>query len=476
MDIVTNILSFAYLLLVISTVVLILTDNNTTSGHTTTWLLVLMVLPVIGLILYYIFGYNARRNGASEKKYAAFKKEFSLLVSDSLKERLYKAIGLDLLRPNYVRLARLLNKSNDSEVIRGSEVEIITSGTRKLNALLNDIRNARHHIHFEYFYFRRDENCRAIRELLMQKAREGVKVRFLYENIANIDISTRYYNKMRKAGVEVLPFTKSSLPWIRRHLNYRDHRKIVVIDGNIGYTGGMNIGNDYFVKWRDTHLRITGNGIYGLQYSFLYAWYGSGGALPDALDGYFNTLPAATGSLLQVVPDTPDSRWPFLLMGNAWAIENAQRYIYIQTPYYLPPDTLLQSLKQAALSGVDVRIMLSHKSDIFFMDPASQAYYEESLRSGIRIYEYQNVFIHAKSMVSDDYLSIVGSANMDFRSLDLSFEINTHIYDEKLALENKAIFLEDMKNCKEIMLDEWLKRPWYKKLLQAIMKLFAPLL
>lgn len=469
------VLSTAYIILIVSTVILILTENSN-SGKTVAWLLILMILPGVGLILYYLFGYDVRRNDKSHENYLIFRDKINEIASDALKNKLSEMTDSVLLRPEYSQLADLLKNSNDSEVISGSEIEIITSGQRKLEALIEDIKNARHHIHFEYFYFRRDENCRYIRELLMQKAREGVKVRFIYENIANIDISARYYTKMCEAGVEVLAFTKFGLPWIRRQLNYRDHRKIVVIDGNIGYTGGMNIGDDYFVKWRDTHMRIVGNGVIGLQYNFLHAWYESGGSLPEHLDPYFPVSDVYAGNLLQVVPYAPDSRFPFLLMGNVWAAENAREYIYIQTPYYMPPDSQLQSLKSAALRGVDVRLMLSRKSDIFFMDPATQSYYEETLRAGVRIYEIQDKFSHAKCMVVDDYLSIMGSANMDFRSFDLSFELNTYFYDENIALENKAIFFDDMEDCKEITLEEWLERPWYKKLLQSVMRLVSPLL
>ncbi|MDL2297078.1 cardiolipin synthase [Bacteroidales bacterium OttesenSCG-928-C03] len=472
----TSILSILFLLLIISTMIVILTGNSN-NEHTTTWLIVVMVFPLIGLILYYIFGYNPRRRGEYKKNYLKFLDKFFEIASPELIHKMITKDDRSKIRSQYSKLADLLTQSNDASVIAGNDIEIITSGQRKLESLIEDISNAQHHIHFEYFYFRRDENCRRIRDLLMQKAKEGVQVRFIYENIANIDISPRYYKKMCEAGVEVLPFTKTGLPWIRRQLNYRDHRKIVVIDGNIGYTGGMNIGDDYFVKWRDTHLRITGNGVAGLQYCFLHAWFESGGKLPEDLNSCFpfhenNYEP----NLLQIVPDAPDSRWPFLLLGNMWAVENARSYIYIQTPYYLPPDGLFQTLKSAALSGVDVRIMLSHKSDFFFMDWATQSYYEESLRAGIRILELQDSFSHAKSIMVDDYLSIMGSANMDFRSLDLSFEINTYIYDEKITLQNKAIFFEDCESCKEITLENWLKRPWYIKLLQSFMRLLAPLL
>lgn len=473
--VITLILSIAYIAVIVSTVILILTENSN-SSKTISWLLILMLIPAIGLIIYYIFGYNPRRTGEWQKNFNKYREELISQMPEEVRERFGNIDYISEVKPDFYNLANLFEQSSESRVYHGSEVEVITSGGRKLEALIQDMENAQHHIHFEYFYFRRDETSRKVREVLMRKASEGVKVRFIYENIANIDISPRYYNKMRKAGVEVRPFTKSSLPWIRRNLNSRDHRKIVVIDGKIGYTGGMNIGDDYFIKWRDTHLRIRGQAVYGLQLTFLQAWYDSRGGVPENLDLYFPETETYSNNLMQVVSEAPDSKWPFLLMATVNVVENAKRYIYIQTPYYMPSDSLLQALKSTALSGVDVRIMVSHKSDIIFMDPVTQSYYQESLEAGIRIYELHGKFSHAKSMVVDDYVSVIGSANMDARSLELSFEINTYMYDTEMARLNYDIFFEDLMQCKEILLEDWVKRPWWKKLFLSIMRLFAPLL
>lgn len=475
MDFFTIFFTVAYLLLIISTVVVILTENSNPS-KTVAWLLILMVLPLIGIILYYVFGYNPRRSGRSEENFIKFRNRLFAGISVEKASELGGYVKNEEVAPEYLPLISLLQRSNQSDVLFGSDVEVITSGQRKFEALMEDLENARHHIHIEYFYFRRDATGRRIREILMRKAGQGVKVRFIYENIANIDISPRYYYAMRESGVEVMKFTKASLPWIRRNLNYRDHRKIVVIDGRIGYTGGMNIGDDYSIKWRDTHLRILGAGVYSLQTNFLHAWYESGGGLPGDLDAYFPKAELYSRNLMQIVPEAPDSRWPYLQMSIVNLIQNAKKYIYIQTPYYIPPEPVYEALKSAALSGVEVRIMVSRKSDIFFMDPVTQSYYEESLRAGIKIYELTDIFSHAKSIVADDYLSVIGSANMDARSLDLSFEINTYMYDADIAAQNRTIFFDDMNGCREVLLHQWLKRPLWKKLIQSVMKLFSPLL
>jgi len=470
---ITAFISIAYILLIVSTVLLILTENSNLS-KTIAWIVVLIFLPALGMVLYYFFGYNPRRIGKSENNFKQFLSE--LTKNNQVKQQLTTIDYKEKISSPYNRLAGLLEKNNGSKPFYGSNVEIITSGQRKFNALIEDMENARHHIHIEYFYFRKDVTGKKIREILMRKASEGVKVRFIYENVANIDINPKFYYSMRKSGVEVLAFSKASLSWIRRNLNYRDHRKIAIIDGKIGYTGGMNIGDDYSKKWRDTHLRILGEGVYGLQLNFLHAWYESGGNLPTDTGLYFPQAQIYSGNIIQIAPEAPDSRWPYFQLAVISAIQNAEHYIYIQTPYFMPTEPLAQALKSAALSGVDVRLMVSHKSDIFFMDPVTQSYYEDSLRAGIRIYELTDIFSHAKSMVIDDYLSIIGSSNIDSRSLDLCFEINAFIYDPDIAGRNRNIFFDDIMQCKEIVLPEWLKRPWWKKLIQSVMKLFSPLL
>lgn len=465
--------SALYVLLIAGTFYAILTED-TNPTKTMAWLLVLIAIPAVGLILYYAFGYNPRKRRHSSFNYQNFKTE--LFDKLPIYSREYINLNKDKINAKYTRLADLLELSNDSLVLYGSKVEILITGKQKFDALIEDLKNARHHIHIEYFYFRKDKTGYKIREILMDKAREGVIVRFVYENIANIDVNPRFYYKMREAGVEVLPFSKTSLTWIRRKLNNRDHRKIVIIDGKIGYTGGMNIGDEYAFTWRDTHLRIKGKGVYGLQYNFLHIWYESKGGIPDNITTYFPSSDDYTDNLMQVVPEAPNSQWPYLLLASVNIVSQAEHYIYIQTPYYLPPDSLLQTLKSAALSGVDVRLMLPSKADLFFMDPAIHSYYEESLRAGIRIFEFTETFLHAKTMVVDGYLSVIGSTNMDLRSLEINFEINTYMYDPLIAKQNHAIFMEDLTKCKEITLEEWLKRPWWKKLIQSIMRLFSPVL
>lgn len=475
LNILSIIASTILIFLIIGAVLVILNDNQD-SGRKVAWILVIGILPVLGLMLYLAFGLNFRKPGFFKIRNRRFLDIFEEKADDEVKALLFGNSMEENIRPRYRSLSRLLSRDSGLTVSNNNEVEIITSGGRKLEALVNDILAARHHIHFEYFYFLKDDGSKRIKELLMQKAREGVKVRFIHENIANITIWPGYYNEMKEAGVEIVKFTNPD-SFILSKFNYRDHRKIVVIDGKVGYTGGMNIGDDYFFKWRDTHTRITGNSVASLQYCFLNSWITSGGKIEGDFSEFFPSQRMTfDDKLVQIIPDQPDRQWPILHMGAVWTAQHSRQYLYIQTPYFVPPEPLLLALKSAALKGCDVRIMLPAKADLSFMDPANKSYYQECLEAGIRIFEKGGRFIHSKTSVSDDYLSIIGSANMDCRSLELSYEINAYIFNEEKAKENRRIFLDDLKGCREIKLEEWKKRKWYRKAVEPLMRLFGPLL
>ena len=463
-------------ILLITGAILVILNDNQDSGRKVAWILIIGILPVIGLLLYIVFGMNFRKPGFFQFRNRQFLDIFEEKASEETKNILFDTTEEEHIRPEYRSLSRLLKKDSGLTVTDNNEVEIITSGGRKLEALVNDLLAAKHHIHFEYFYFLKDDGSKRIKNLLMQKAREGVKVRFIHENIANITIWPGYYDEMKKAGVEVVKFTNPNA-FLLSKFNYRDHRKIVVIDGKVGYTGGMNIGDDYFFRWRDTHMRITGNAVAALQYSFLNSWITSGGKIEGNFDEFFPQKRAVHDrKLVQIIPDEPDREFPILHMGALWTAHHAEKYLYIQTPYFVPPEPLLMALKAAAFKGCDVRLMVPKKADLFFMGPANKSFYQDCLEAGIRVFEKGGKFIHAKTMVSDDYLSIIGSANMDCRSMELSYEINAYIYSDEIARENYRIFMEDLRECREIRLEDWQKRPWYHKFTQAIMRLFAPLL
>lgn len=457
-----------YVVTIIGTILVVISENRNPI-KTLSWVLVLVFLPAIGLVLFYVFGQDTRTKKSIDNIYHKFtdSESFDEWVQDNQSK----------IPSEYQTLSELLERSNNAWALYGSEVEIINRGKRKFEVLLEDLKNAKHHIHMMYFLFNDDMIGQRVKKVLMQKAAEGVEVRFLYENIANISVKPKFYYEMRNAGVKVIPFMNMRFLRLSK-VNYRNHRKIVVIDGDIGYIGGMNIGDEYTndAKWRDTHLRITGSGVYGLQANFLMDWYSSKGDKVEEMSKYFPATKITTNNILQIVAGGPSSPFPNILQATVHSIILAQKYVYIQTPYFLPTDSLFQALQSAALSGVDVRLMVSKRSDSAYIDPAARSYYTELLRAGMRIYEHQTKFVHAKTLVSDDYLSVIGSANMDFRSFEASFEVNCYMYDEKLALRNKEIFFEDMEECEEIIYEEWIKRSFWKRRIESVMRLFSPLL
>lgn len=538
------ILTVLYFLLILSVFTVILVDKGD-SGRKFAWLLVIAVLPVVGLALYLMFGINYRHHWIFNRRHQRYRDIFESGTTPELNRILFGHGNESLVSEEYRPLARLLGAEGYPSVTSGNDIEIITSGQRKFDLLCEDIKAAKESIHIEYFHFGNDKGSKAIKRLLMQKAREGVKVRFLYENIANFPIASAYYNDMRRAGVEVVKFTNPRMHVLdfATKLNYRNHRKIVVIDGRIGYTGGMNINDHYFRQWRDTHLRLTGDSVAVLQYIFLDSWLTGGGTIdrkmidyypmasgastssatttssatamssatatsqatvtesvtpagtetttgsnttvaepveapdttPDEID-FRTTHPTLKGKLIQIVPDEPDRPLPILQLSYEWALQHAKKYIYLQTPYFVPTDPVMDALKTAALCGVDVRLMLPEVADNLLMRPANRAYYEEALQAGVRIFLRQGEFIHAKTFVCDDYLSSIGSANLDFRSFTINYEVNSYIYDRQTALTNKGIFLYDLRQCRELTLEEWAGRPWYSRILESLMRLFAPLL
>ena len=467
--VIQTIITAVYAITIIGTILVVITEKRNPI-RTLAWVLVLVFVPAVGILFFYFFGQDNRKKKSISSHYKEMGDK-SYTENDAEEIR-----GI---QPAYdmFKLVSLLERNNDASLFRGSEVEVITDGGRKLELLLRDIEEARYHIHMQYFLFANDDTGRKVKDALMKKASEGVEVRFLYDNVANIKVPSKFYNGMRSSGVRVIPFMNVSLPWFKSRMNYRNHRKIVVIDGCIGYVGGMNIGNNYALNpsWRDTHLRITGKGVYGLQHSFLADWYTSNDErLPEGL--YFPSCEEKTDNLLQIATSGPNTAWANMLQAAINITVTAHHYLYIQTPYFLPTDSLFEALQTAALSGVDVRLMVSRKSDSPYIDPAANSYYSDLLRAGMRIFEHPTKFIHAKTMVSDDFISVIGSANMDFRSFESNFEINCYLYDLALAQQNKQIFLTDMAECDEVLLEDWEQRSWWRRVKESVMRLFGPLL
>lgn len=315
----------------------------------------------------------------------------------------------------------------------------------------------------EFYIFEDDAIGRLVRDVLMEKARAGVEVRVIYDDVGCWHVPHRFFEEMREAGIEVRSFLKVRFPLFTSKVNYRNHRKIVVIDGRIGFVGGMNLAERYMRGfswgiWRDTHLLLEGKAVHGLQTAFLLDWYFVDRTLITSAR-YFPKIENCGTSLAQIVTSEPVGPWKDIMQGLVMSISAAKKYFYIQTPYFLPTEAVLVAMQTAALSGIDVRLMLPMRADNRLTHLGSCSYLADVLYSGVKVYFYKKGFLHSKLMVSDDELSTVGSTNVDFRSFEHNFEVNAFIYDTETALQMREIFLQDQRDCVQVFLKNWVKRP-----------------
>lgn len=465
------IVSMLLLLSVVATIVVVILDNRN-PVKTLAWVLVLTFLPVVGLFLYYFFGRDVRKEKLISKR------GYHRLTKYPLAEY-YQQKPADYAGERH-QLIRFFHKINGALPFDGNSVQTYTDGYRMLQALLRAIAEARHHIHIQFYIFEDDAVGRMIRDALIQKAQEGVEVRLLYDDVGSWKVDHAFFEQMREAGIETRGFLKVRFPMFTSKVNYRNHRKVVVIDGCIGFVGGMNIALRYLKGvswgiWRDTHLRIEGCAVYGLQISFLTDWYAADHSLITS-SRYYPEMPFCGDSSVQIVTSNPVGGAETIMQGLLIAITSSRRYFYIQTPYLLPTEPILLALKIAAMGGVDVRIMIPERADSAITHLASLSYLDELIEAGVKIYRYKKGFLHSKLMVSDDVLSTVGSTNMDFRSFEHNFEVNAFMYDRNSALAMKEIFITDQKDAEPVLLKEWRLRPWYQKVAESVIRLFAPLL
>ncbi|MBO7318191.1 MAG: cardiolipin synthase, partial [Bacteroidales bacterium] len=382
---------------------------------------------------------------------------------------------------NNKQLIKMCNRVDASRFYPGNEVRIYVRGEDKFGDLLFDIQNASKFIHIQYFIFCDDELGRRVRDALIAAVNRGVEVRLLYDDMGCMTVNRQFFKNMAKQGVEVRAFMRIFQIRQSWRLNYRNHRKIVVVDGVVGYIGGMNIADRYIngdkdLSWRDTHMRITGPAVHGLQMSFSVDWcYESENVLSD--EKYFPQLMPRGDVGVQVILSGPTGPWNTIAMMCEKIVSMAHNYVYIQTPYFLPTDSLVYALQVAALSGVDVRIMIPNRTDWVVMRWGSFSYISQMLSAGVKIYLYQPGMLHAKTIVVDDELVSIGSANFDFRSFEHNFETNALVYSPEQALRVKEDFMTDMQHCTLIDdLEQWRQRPLSQKIYESVVRLVSPVL
>lgn len=460
-----------YFAAVIGTIIVVILDNRN-PVKTMAWILVLTFLPFIGLVFYIFFGRSTRKERMINRK------SYNRLMKRPMQEfQLQESFRFP---DNQYQLMALFKNVNQAFPFEGNQIDVYTTGFPKLEALIKELSKAKHHIHLEYYIFENDPVGTLVKDVLIDKAKEGIEIRLLYDDVGCWHVPNRFFEEMKEVGIDVRSFLKVRFPQFTSKVNYRNHRKIVIIDGKIGFIGGMNIAERYMRGfkwgiWRDTHIKIQGKAVYGLQTAFLMDWYFVDRTLLTSAK-YFPSIESSGNSIAQIVTSEPIGQWKEIMQGLTLAINCARKYFYIQTPYFLPTEPILAALQTAALAGVDVRLMMPLHADNRITHLGSCSYLKDILKAGVKVYFYKKGFLHSKLMVSDDTMSTVGSTNMDFRSFEHNFEINAFMYDKETALRMKEIFLKDQKESEQVLLKNWEKRPLQRKATESIIRLLAPLL
>ncbi|WP_432661861.1 cardiolipin synthase [Wukongibacter baidiensis] len=479
-DFSTYVSLFFVLNILFAITIIFLERKNPTA--TWAWIMVLLLLPNVGFVLYLLFSQNL-----SKKRIFKLRKEEDELINTFRDEE------VSLLTNNEIRFKDqsmtqyqdmiYMNLINSNAFFtQDNEIDIFTDGNIKFDQLIKSIEDAKDHVHMLYYIIKNDSISRRIINALIKKAQNGVEVRLLYDEVGSRSISKKLLRELKKAGGKAVPFFPSRIPFINFRINYRNHRKLVIIDGKHGFIGGFNIGDEYLGLdkkmgyWRDTHLKIKGNAVQSIQLRFLLDWRHAARETLDNLDKYFVDVKNPGDSGVQIVSSGPDSEQEQIKYGYIKMINSAKESIYIQTPYFIPDDSLLEALKIAALSGVDVRIMIPNKPDHIFVYWATYSYIGELLKAGARAYIYDKGFLHAKTFVMDGKIASVGTANVDVRSFRLNFEVNAFIYDSAVASELKNVFEKDIEDCKEITREIYSNRSNVIKIKESISRLLSPIL
>jgi cardiolipin synthase len=446
--------------------------DNRQPAKTMAWALVIWFVPVVGLIFYLFFGINTRKERyVSERSMNLLTKRSMLEFSEQQNLRLPER-----QKP----LIDLFVNQNLALPFKDNQVEIYTSGYEFFPALLAAIHEAKSHIHLDMYIFAEDALGYLISDALIAKVREGVEVRVIYDDVGCWNVSHGFFERMREEGIEVVSFLPVRFPSFTSKVNYRNHRKIIVIDGRMGFIGGMNIALRY-VKgtdghaWRDTMLKVTGGAVAALQRAFLVDWYFVDRTLLSDRK-FYPHAELENGCLAQVVTSGPVTPYPEIMQGFVRIIMGARRYLYLETPYFLPNDSVLFALKTAALAGVDVRVICPRYSDARFVEWASRSYLREAAEAGVKVFLYEAGFLHSKLMVCDDAIATCGSTNLDFRSFENNFEANIFFYDEGIALRMKRLFLTDA--AQAVPLEEVpgrMRRGFLVRLWESVTRMLSPL-
>nr|WP_321228289.1 cardiolipin synthase [uncultured Psychroserpens sp.] len=466
-------------LLVISAIITVLLKNiNPTK--TVSYIIILALFPFFGLVIYYLFGQQYRKTKIFNRKHIINSKVIQS-VGEKLKSEEQDLSVLNEKLDDKIKLIKLLKASEQSPLTIRNEVDILFNGEVKFERLLKDLENAKNHIHLEYYIIKDDVIGTKLLNIICEKAREGIEVKMTYDDVGS-KLSSKMKRQLIESGVNHFPFMPVVFSSLTGKSNYRNHRKIAIIDGEIGYVGGINVSDNYVntkdseLYWRDTHLRIYGEAVKVLQFHFLTTWDFVTEKTIEVKQSYFPKTDCKKDVAIQIAASGPDTDWANIMEAILTAINNAEQYIYITTPYFIPNDQVITALQIAAKIGVDVKLIIPKRSDSWVAESATNSFLEPLLEAGVEVYRYCKGFVHAKTMVVDDIFATIGTCNLDNRSFNINFEINALIYDSEESKILKNQFKKDISDCEIIDFERWKSRPKINKLKESFSRLWAPLL
>ncbi|MCF8361777.1 MAG: cardiolipin synthase [Prolixibacteraceae bacterium] len=471
----------AYVLTIVVVVLLVVFENRSPL-KSISWILIITLIPVAGVILYFFFGQKYQKQILYGRKVAKYQRRINAISRTQLKE--LSSVDMMKLDPKVASkkdIMTLLLNNDNAFLTHNTHVKILNNGSETFADLKQALQKARHHIHLEFYILKFGGIGNEIFDILKEKAKEGVEVRVIYDSVGSYHMPRHKKREYRECGIQLKSFQKVIFPLLSSKVNYRNHRKIVVIDGKIGYTGGLNISDKYIENnptntyWRDTFVRIDGNAANALQAIFMNDWYY---VTKESIynDVYFHEEKENRNNLTQIISSGPDSGWHAISQFYFSAITSSTDHVYIASPYFIPNDEISFALKAAALRGIDVKILIPKYSDTFISRWSTESYLTEMMKAGVKIYHYTKGFLHSKILISDSVLSSIGSANLDYRSLETNFEVNAVFYNEKITEMLTRQFVNDLRYADLLKARKWKKRPLHKKVASSFARLFAPLM
>lgn len=477
---VQSIITGLYLFTVIFVCFIIIFENRA-PVKTLSWVMVVLLVPVLGVVFYLLFGQNYRKQKIFSRKNVLDMEQFSIIAASQEKTLPERLSAEDEKIKEKEHIIRLMLRNSKSILTEYNRVDILLDGIETFPSMFEAIAEAKSFINLEFYRFESDILGMRFCDALIQKARDGVKVRVIFDDVGSWSLSNKIVTQMRQNGVEIYPFMPVRFPWLTNKINYRNHRKILVVDGIKGFVGGLNIADKYLHghreigNWRDTHLLIRGEAVSALNYVFMVDWYFVSDILFTQEDQTVAGNEITERCWMQVASSGPDSDWANIMQVYFSAIATARKYIYLCTPYFSPDETILNALLTASLSGVDVRMILPGKSDSPVAYWNTRSYITEMMEAGIKIYLYNEGFNHSKYLLVDNVFASVGSANVDMRSFDMNFEIAAIIYNEDFAGRLKKVFMADLARSREVLQEEWISRSRRERYKESLARILGPL-